>query len=240
VALLVALYGGARILVDREAERATVLLQELRDVRLGQSEESVLPLIRRFKGFHPEYALDSYSVRVGSPLYYLSGRWARLDSAMVWLTSVHANTRRRLGLRMWGVNGMLNISSGTVSSVSATVGVEGENEWLVAEWFYSSEIPAEEVKLWNQGERTSYVAHWAHLHLGYETGEMFISNVSANAAPKELQAARSVNVDCLTSFRGCHSLCELQPRAAEYFREKQSSVWGWNSGSWGRQDHSCE
>jgi hypothetical protein len=55
VTLLVALYGSGRILFVREAGRATVLIQELRGVGLGQSEESVLPLIRRFSGFHPEY-----------------------------------------------------------------------------------------------------------------------------------------------------------------------------------------
>jgi hypothetical protein len=167
-------------------------------------------------------------------------RWARLDSAIDWLISAHGNTRRTLGLRVWGVNGLLRISGGTVSSVSVAVMVEGENEWLMAKWLYSSEIPADEIKLWNRGERTSYLAHWTHLHFGLETGEGLISNITASATPEELQAARSINLDCLTSFRGCHSLCELLPRAAQYFRENQSKVWGWNSGSWGPQDHTCE
>jgi hypothetical protein len=239
--LLVLLYGAARTSCVRDAGRATVLIRELSGVRLGQSEESVLPLIRRFGGFRSPYAPDSYSVEIDPLRFYRPfTKWTKLSCAIDWLISFHGNTRRTLGLRVWGVNGMLRISGGTVSSVSVVVSVEGENEWLMAEWLYSSEIPIEEVKLWNQGQSTSYLAHWTHLHLGLETGEGLISNITPNATQEELQAARSINLDCLTSFRGCHSLCELLPRAALYFRENQSKVWGWNSGSWGPQDHTCE
>jgi len=239
--LLVALYGCARIWFIREAGRAAVLLQELSAVQIGQSEESLLPLIRRYGGFHPNYLPDSYSLGI-DPLHSTRPftRWVKVDEAIEWLTSIRADTRRILGLRVWSVGGMLRITRGTVSSVSGGIMVEGENEWLTAEWFYSAEIPAEELQVWNQGERTNFLAHWTHLHLGLETGEGLSSNITSTATPEELQAARSINIDCLTSLRGCHSLCELLPGAAQYFRERQIKVWGWNSGSWGPQDHSCE
>ncbi len=133
---------------------------KLNRFRQVSEQPTSLPLIRRFGGFHPEYEPDSYSVGIDPLRSYPSfTRWARLNSAIDWLISAQGNTRRTLGLRLWGVNGMLGIRGGTVSSVSVAVTVEGENGWLMTEWLYSSEIPAEEIKLWNQGERTSYLAH---------------------------------------------------------------------------------
>ena len=65
----------------------------------------------------------------------------------------------------------------------------------------------------SRAESTSYLVDCGRTFISVlETGEGLISNITPNATQVELQAARSINLDCLTSFRGCHSLCELLPR----------------------------
>lgn len=51
-----------------------------------------------------------------------------------------------------------------------------------------------------------------------------MNSVLARATPRDLKAARTINLSCLTSFQGCHSLCELMPDAFRYRQEHTATV----------------
>lgn len=146
-------------------------------------------------------------------------------------------------MRSWTVVGSVGFTNGKVKTVFGDLVIEGENEWLSAEWNDVSEIPA---YLWERypdngfpAEPPQYDASWTHLHFGDGTGEGIISFVTPQSTSEELNAARNINLQCLFIGRGCHSLCELMPDATRYRREHNARGWGWNSGDWGIQPHDC-
>jgi hypothetical protein len=246
--LCAALYGSARITQALEYRRATVFLQELKSIQPGQSESSVMPFILRYQGVpaeeEPGLKHDSYILRIDPwHLMHLLPGPVWVDRAYRWGFSALGNWRRTLKLRSWTVSGRVRFTDGKVELVSGSLVLEGENEWLMAEWYYSTEIPAYRLSRSTEnslsGQEPRYAAHWTHLHFGDGTGEGIISSVTPLGTSEELNAARNINLQCLMSGRGCHSLCDLMPDATRYRRE-HGGGWGWNSGSWGIQPHDCE
>lgn len=246
--LCAVLYGAARITQALEYRRAAIFLEELKSIQLGQSEASVMPFIQQYEGVRAEESLgfkgDSYILRIDPwhLMHALPGPdWA--EHAYGWAFSEFGNWRRTLKLRSWTVNGQVAFADGKVKMVSGGLVLEGENEWLMADWHYEPEIPAYLLaKSPNKslpGEEPRYEAHWTHLHFGDETGEGIISSVTPLSTAGQLNAAHNINLQCLMSGRGCHSLCDLMPDATRYRRE-HGGGWGWNSGSWGTQPHDCQ
>jgi len=246
--LCAALYGAARTAQALEYRRAGAFLEELKRIQPGQSELSVMPFIQHYQGIRAEQELgskdDSYIVRL-DPWHLMRSfpgpDWA--DHSYRWACSEFGNWRRALKLRSWTANGQVAFADGKVNMVSGGLVLEGENEWLMAEWYDSAEIPAYRLSRSTEnslsGQEPRYAAHWTHLHFGHETGEGIISSVTPLGTSEELNAARNINLQCLMNGRGCHSLCELMPDAARYRRE-HGGGWGWNSGSWGMQPHDCQ
>jgi hypothetical protein len=246
--LCAASYGAARITLAVEYRRAKVFLEELKSIQPGQSEASVMPLIQKYQGVRAEEALgvkdDSYVLRIDPwhLMHRLPGpNW--VDDAYRGLFSGRGNWRRAVKLRSWTVSGWVRFTNGKVEAISGDVILEGENEWLLVEWCYASEIPAyHRVRPPNTIfpiEEPRYEAHWRHLHFGNGTGEGIMSSVTPFSTAEELNAARNINLPCLMSGRGCHSLCDLLPDATRYRREHNGGGWGWNSGDWGIQPHDC-
>jgi hypothetical protein len=224
-------------------------LEELKSIQPGQSEASVMPLIVHYQGTRPEkqfgFKDDSYILRVDP--WHLRHPLPGPE----WVDGVYRKTFSRLGnwrrgvkLRGWTVSGWVRFTDGKVETVSGDLVIEGENEWLMADWHYGPEIPAyRRVRYPNNslpGQLPRYDAHWTHLHFGDGTGEGIMTSVTPLSTPEELNAARNINLQCLMSGRGCHSLCELMPDANRYRLEHNGGGWGWNSGDWGIQPHDCE
>jgi hypothetical protein len=248
-ALCAVLYGAARITQALEYRRAAIFLEELRSIQLGQSEASVMPFIRQYQGVRAEEALgfkdDSYILRIDPwHLMHLFPGPTWVDRAYRRAFSDLGNWRRAVKLRSWTVSGWVRFKNGRVETVSGDVVLEGENEWLMADWHYGFQISSyRRVRSPNNslpGEEPRYDAHWTHLHFGDGTGEGIMSSVTPLSTAEELNAARNINLQCLMSGRGCHSLCDLMPDATRYSREHNGGGWGWNSGDWGMQPHDCQ
>jgi hypothetical protein len=248
-ALCAVLYAAARIAQALEYRRAAVFLEELKTIQPGQSEASVMPFILRYQGVRAEevHGLkdDSYILRLDPwhLMHLLPGpNW--VDRAYRIAFSGLGNWRRAVKLRGWTVSGWVRFLNGKVQTVSGDVVLEGENEWLLADWLYGSEIPAYRLTRSPNnslpGEEPRYEAHWTHLHFGDGTGEGIVSSVTPLSTAEELKAARNINLQCLMSGKGCHSLCDLLPDATRYRRDHNGGSWGWNSGDWGMQPHDCE
>jgi len=242
------LYGAARLVLAVEARRAQVFLQRLNTVALGEDEASVLPLFEKYEDLRLERDMGAGRgtlLRLDPWHFYrpfVGPRW--IDSPVREALFRSGNWRRRVGLRLWVINAGMTFTEHKVKSVWTDLVVEGENEWLMADWSYAANIPmpSYEAKFYQEhgihSSQSGYSVHWTHLHMGEETGEGVVNRLTPLATAAEFQTGRDIKLQCLTSVQGCHSLCELKPSVSRYMHEHNYSL-GWNSGSWGRQDHSC-
>lgn len=243
-------YLAVFLLLSIEVRRAATLLGQLNNVKLGDPQTAINPLLRRYEDLWYERQIGTertnYILRVDPWHFYrpfVGPRW--IDAPVRRAIYECGGLRRALGLRAWVVNGDLILMDERVVSVWAEVIVEGQNEWLMTNWTYAGAVPSEEAKLYKEHglyrpEMERYLIGWTHLHMGLETGEALRNWISSSANGDEQQAARNINLRCLRSFTGCHSLCEFMPDANRYRRQHDYPGWGWNSGSWGQQDHACE
>jgi|ERR1700733_1931961 len=249
LALCAVSYGAARATEALEYKRAAVFLEELKSIQPGQSQASVMPFISRYDGTLPDQVFgvknDAYIVRI-DPWHLMhpipGPNWIERAYEEAFLRL--RNWRRRVKLRSWTTDGEITFTNGKVDTVSGGIIIEGENEWLMANWHYAPEIPA---YLWQRHpdngssvEPPQYIARWTHLHFDGGTGEGILTSVTPRSTPEELNAARDINLQCLVAGRGCRSLCELMPYAMRYRREHSGGAWGWASGDWGVQPHDCE
>lgn len=231
-----------------EAHRAGKLLTGLAQIRRGEPKEAVAEFLGNYQDSVAEKAYGANSkrfVHVDPWKLYggLGPDW--VDRAVKYPLFEFADLRRRLGLRLWVVRGGVRFSNDAVESVWANVMVEGEAEWLAANWESLAEIPKERLELYEehgsyQPVMSRYLSHWFHLHVDLDTGEGIDNMVTWNATAREREAATSINRECLTRAAGCASLCELMPEATRFRREHDYPSWGWSSGSWGEQGRSCD
>ena len=243
------LYSLAFLYIRYESLRTTNLLKGLQSLQIGESEQVAADVLASYKDQRLSrlfgYPRGSNLFQVDPWLVYsglFSRRWQNRALEFVLLDC--GSMRRRLGLRVWRVLGEYRAENGRITAVNATIEVEGADEWLLAEWTYLSEFRRQDSVRWGDTkelpeEMQTYRSHWTHLHMGTETGEGIVNAVTASATPEALRAARDINVECLTSFRGCRSLCALMPAAVAYRRAHGYGSLGWSSGSWGVQDRSC-
>lgn len=240
------IWVGARLVLFIEVRRAGAFLHQVERVQLGQTADSVQSLCREYEDVKSASSTntdpDTHTLRVDPwHLYrpFAGPHW--IDAAIKGIISKGGNLRRVLGLRFWTVNAELRFKDDHVHSVGATVTVEGENEWLLAHWNSVLEIPLVLRQTHEfRPEMSRYLISWTHLHIGKETGEGIMNFITPLATTEEQDAARNINLQCLTSLPGCHSLCDLMPHANRYRREHGYPDLGWNSGSWSPQDKACE
>jgi hypothetical protein len=216
---------------------AATLLEELKGIQLEESESSLTPLIKRYNASRSEHELgpeDHTFVFIVDPwrlLRPLPGpEW--IDHSYRWAFSEAGTWRRRLKLRAWVATGWVRLTDGKAGVVSGNLVIEGENEWLMADW------QTDGVRL--PSELSQFDAIWTHLHFGDGTGEGVYTSVTPLSSPEQLNAARSIDLSCLLSGSGCRSLCVLLPEADRYRRAHNLRDWGWNSGSWGEQPRDCQ
>jgi hypothetical protein len=229
---------------------AATLLEELKGIQLEESESSLTPLIKRYNASRSEHELgpeDHTFVFIVDPwrlLRPLPGpEW--IDHSYRWAFSEAGTWRRRLKLRAWVATGWVRLTDGKAGVVSGNLVIEGENEWLMADWHYGATIPAQRRTRQTDGVRlpselSQFDAIWTHLHFGDGTGEGVYTSVTPLSSPEQLNAARSIDLSCLLSGSGCRSLCVLLPEADRYRRAHNLRDWGWNSGSWGEQPRDCQ
>jgi hypothetical protein len=159
------LCAGAWTYTARQARRAESMLAEASQVRIGDSEASVLPLVERHRGLkwapadstrgilsprenwvdvreydralriYPDYV---YSIQVnpwGAPTLAPSSKAAHAPAMVV----IPGRVRSPLGLRDWGSFVDIRIRDGRVSEVGGTLIVEGRSRWLNYSWHLANE-----------------------------------------------------------------------------------------------------
>jgi hypothetical protein len=243
-------YGYGRILLTAQAYRAANMLLALHNVQPGQPATSLTPLLNQYEDRRYESEMgvdqDTHVIRVDPWHFYSSfGRVGWVAAPIRDVLAKSGNWRRNLGLRLWVVDGSITVKEGYIQTITLLCQVEGENEWLLALWSYLPEFSQDDLaRRGSQNdlppEMSRYRVHWTHVHMGNDTGEGIVNSVIPLADSEELNAARTIDMRCLTSMRGCRSLCDLMPDANRYRHEHNYVGWGWNSGSWGVQPRDCE
>lgn len=224
VLALVVVYVAARGYLVYEVYRAKVLFAELAAVRIGDTEASIGPLISRYGGHkwvRENSPADVYVYDIGvNPWHFLTieGPSQRFDEA-VWSKArdFHPRFRRVIGLRRWLATGDLSIRGGRVEAVSASVIHEGWSEWLMGKWSLVSHTA--------EGE-TQPPIKISGGFLTFADGGGGSTEVSftPSANSEQIQAARDLNLACLTGTRGCRGSCELMPKAVAYLKRHPNAA----------------
>ncbi len=224
-----------------EAHRASVMLTEVSQVRLGDSESSVIPLVQRYGGFKwtpdplplkedwlDKDEFDYQQNRVSdyrhalqiSPFGTYSVRASRLVQAMRKVRSaVPERLRPMLGMRDWFVDGELSVRGGRVQSVLAVTIFAGRSEWLGQSWELSKGMPQHDMR-----QRSSAIGSGA-LTMGVGGGATIDNFFKPEASEEEAEAARQFNTGCLTSIKGCSGFRDVAPHALEYLKQHPNTAW---------------
>ncbi len=237
--LVLSCYGLARAYLYYEAARAEHMMRELGDVKLGDSEAQVLPILERYgswrrvlepytQGDKTDY---EYMVDIGpSGIYYFyvdpasTGMFYRITRAV--LGNLNPRLRRAIGLRRWNVYGRVGFKEKRVKLVVGIVMVEGSHEWLKGGWDLVQTIPPSEidryVTRWGVSwphDANHYLVDWSRL-IAMEKqnggGEDAGADITPDASDQERRSAHEFRWNCLTSRTGCRTVCDLYPAAEEY------------------------
>jgi hypothetical protein len=217
------------------------MLAEASQVLVGNTEASVLPLVKRYGGYKwvPEQLppkeqwidkdeydyqanlLSDYKYELGiSPFGTTTLKAGRLTQAMrAARESVPAHLRSVLGMRDWGTVVELAIRNNRVQSVSAMALVEGRSEWLGHRWQVAEGMPRHDMR------PQAYAIGAANLTMEDGGGMMIENFFTPRASEEEVESARQFNAGCLTSMRGCNGLCDVAPRSLEYLKQHPDVAW---------------
>lgn len=139
--IVVAAWGSMWAYAEFEAHRAGVMLTEVSQVHLGDTETSIFPLVKRYGGFkwtpeplspregwldkdeydYQETRVSDYKYEIEiSPFETVVHRTSRLTQALRAVrATVPAHLRTALGMRDWGTVAELSVRGSRVQSVSA-------------------------------------------------------------------------------------------------------------------------
>lgn len=225
-----------------EAHRARVMLAAVSQVRLGDAEASILPLVQRYDGFKwtpeplspKEEWLDKdefeyqqsrrsdyqYEIEI-SPFETVVHRTSpRTQALRAVRATVPAHLRPALGMRDWGTVAVFSVRGSRVQTVSAVTLVESRHSrWMGHRWELAEGMPHHEM------QHRVYAVGAAFLTMP-GGGEMMIENYfTPKSSEEEARTARQFNAACLTSIQGCDGLCDVAPRAIEYVKQHPDAAW---------------
>jgi hypothetical protein len=235
-------YLTALLILVFQIRRASQLLEEVQSLSVGDSENSVGPILERFHGHRWDVQLGSvedynYALEInpwGFPTLSSNeprGRVQAVDRVL------SPRFRRAIGFRRWMVSSEIAIKQHRVVAVQTSTIVEGAHIWLGAMWRLSekpAEFEQDTATLNSSTTNSQYPATPGILNMQGGSGTSW-SIWTTPASPKgQREMANQVNFGCLRSSSGCNSLCELLPEAARFFKEHPNLApkgGGWDDGS---------
>jgi hypothetical protein len=243
VALLIiaAVWGSLWAYVEYKAHRARLMLAEISQIHVGDTEASVLPLVQRYGGFKwkpeplppkedwidkDEYDYQQnrvsdyrYALQI-SPFGTSSVRTSRLVQAMRKVRSaVPERLRPMLGMRDWLMDGDLSVRDGRVQYVLAMTLFAGRSAWLGHSWLLAEGMPSHDMR------PRAYIIGEAFLTMEHGGGTMIENVFTPEASEHEVGVARQFNTRCLASIKGCDGLCDVAPRAIEHLKQHPDAAW---------------
>jgi hypothetical protein len=247
IGVLFLCYVTTRLLLVYHIHRVSQMLMKVQGVNIGDSEDSIKPLLKRFGGYRWDAQLGAledfnYVLEInpwGFPTlsnYKPGGREHPIGIGL------NPRLRRAIGLRQWEVGSEIAIKAHQVVAVQAELNVEGETMWLGTSWRLSEKPrefvrdPTVEYLQWPVEPNLLFVTP-AFLEMGTGGGTSWGFWVKPSSAALQRRVASRWNFGCLDSFRGCDSLCNLLPEAERFFNEHSELAPG--GGGWDENSRSC-
>lgn len=235
---LVLLSCGLRMYSVQLAHREVALLAEAAGIRIGASEASVLPMVRRYGGKkwmpdppltiadcpvkgecedenarRPDYA---YNLDL-SPLHAFPESYSPKDllrrAISYWMYEVPRSWREPFFLRDSIVDVSIGIRAGQVISVHAGLFVEGRTRWLGDSWNVATEMPRHDLST------GPYRVGGSALTFPLGGGGGIDHSLMPSATEDQFRAAQSFHSGCISGLFPCRCLQELVPKAFEYLGE---------------------
>lgn len=230
---------GAWSYTAYQARRASSMLAQASRLRIGDSEASALPLVSRYRGrkwappgstrgtlspredwidteqykrairVYPDHV---YSIEInpwGFPSFAPS---SRLEKALrIAINTIPRAVRSPLGLRDWASAVDVRIRDGRVSEVEGIAFVEGRSRWLNHSWYLGNERRGEPLPL-------PYAIEPLDVLMREGRSRGIRNLITPQASYEQAEAAHVWNTACVVSLRACRDLCELSPRAFQYWK----------------------
>jgi hypothetical protein len=213
LALLFVACCGVHFYSRYKMKQALSLLTEATAIKVGDNEETVLPLIARYGGtkIYPESAQadsagDSYEIKL-SPFQVFSNGHGAMAYVMAYVPNY---LRGFLGLRNWLVTVGVRVQKGRVKSVNGDVFVEGGSRWLGNSWHKSPGVDE---------ASSAYSVEMSSLNIARNGGSGLDESFPPAATHEQERISYEFNRSCLTGFIPCSTLCDFKPNLFRYLKE---------------------
>ena len=213
MAALLACCFGLRAHSRHMVHRALSLLSEAALIKVGDTEETVLPMVARYGGTkmysqsaQGDSASASYEIRL-SPFQVFSNGHGAMAYVMVYVPNY---LRGLLGLRNWLVTVDVRVQEGRVKSVNGDAFVEGGSRWLGNSWH---KLPGVDEA------STAYSVEMSALNISRNGGSGLDESFTPIGTHEQEQISYEFNRSCFTGFIPCSTLCDLKPSLFRYLKE---------------------
>jgi hypothetical protein len=222
-------YIAARLVLAYQIRRGSHIVEEVQRVKVGDSEDSLSTLLKRFDGYRWDAQLGSHEdynyVLEINPWRFPTLQDAKSGGREHVLGSAwNSRFRRAIGLRQWLVTSEIAVKKRQVVAVQSDVVVEGKTMWLGTSWRLSEKPreferdPNVDYLEWPVKPDLDFVSP-TFLEMGTGGGSSWRFWIEPSLPTVQLQVAKRWDFGCLDSFRGCDSLCDLLPEAARFFNQ---------------------
>ena len=210
-ALLVCCFG-LRAYSRYTVHRALSMLSEAALIKVGDNEETVLPLVARYGGTkrYPEStqadsASYSYEIKL-SPFQVFSNGHGATAYLMVYVPNY---LRGLLSLRNWLVTVGVHVQNGRVKSVNGDAFVEGGSKWLGNSWH---KLPGVDKA------SSAYSVEMSSLNIAQNGGSGLDESFTPSATNEQVQISYDFNRSCFIGFIPCSTLCDFKPSLFKYLK----------------------
>jgi hypothetical protein len=237
-----------RLLLAYQIHRASEMLAAVRTVNVGDSEDSIKPLLNRFDSYRSAIQLGAledynYVLEINPWRFPALTRSKPSGTDEPIGIGLNARFRRAIGFRYWTVMSEIAVKQHRVVAVQAETNVEGRTMWLGTSWRLSEKPrefqrdPTVEYLQWPPEPDLDFVSP-AILEMGMGGGTSWGFWVKPASPTIQRHVADRWNFGCFDSFLGCDGICDLLPEAAPYFKEHGELAP--KGGGWNESSRSCK
>jgi hypothetical protein len=225
-AVLLFCYLIVRSSLAYQIRRASQLLEEVQRVNLGDSEDSIRPMLEHYHAYrwnvqlggHEDY---NYIFEINPWRFPTIPRGGSVRKVRAIESALNPRFRRAIGVRLWMVDSEIAIKQGRVVAIQTTTVVEGRRMWLGAMSRFSQkprEFERRADSVDSEPEVSQPLATQGVLEMGSGTGTSWSIWTTPSSPKDQRQMANQLNFGCLRSLSGCDTVCDLMPEAARFFK----------------------
>jgi hypothetical protein len=237
-------YVAAWLFLAYQIRRGSQMVEEVQRVKVGDSEDSIGTLLKRFGNYRWDVQLGSHEdynyVLEINPWRFPTLQDAKSGETEHTIGSIwNSRFRRTIGLRRWLVTSEIAVKKHQVVAVQSDVVVEGKTMWLGTSWRLSEKPreferdPNVDYLEWPVKPDLDFVSP-AFLEMGTGGGSYWRFWTKPSSPAVQHEVGNRWDFGSLDSFRGCDSLCDLLPEAAQFFNQHSELApkgGGWDEGS---------